>query len=97
MSVENVQELIVAADMLQLSEVVSICGEFLKGHLDPSNCVGIYQFLDQIACVDMLEFTEDYIHVHFLEVPALSSVSASVMSGPPRSLLTHVSVDPCFF
>ncbi|XP_062338385.1 actin-binding protein IPP [Osmerus eperlanus] len=67
-SVENVQELIVAADMLQLSEVVSICGEFLKGHLDPSNCVGIYQFLEQIACVDMLEFTEDYIHVHFLEV-----------------------------
>lgn len=70
-SVENVQELIVAADMLQLAEVVSICGEFLKEHLEPSNCVGIYQFLEQIACVGMLEFTEDYIHVHFLEVCVL--------------------------
>ncbi|KAK2822091.1 hypothetical protein Q5P01_022156 [Channa striata] len=25
-------------------------------------------FLEQIACMDMLEFTENYIHVHFLEV-----------------------------
>ena len=74
MSVENVQELMVAADMLQLGEVVSICGEFLKGHMDPSNCVGIFQFLEQIACMDMLEFTENYIHVHFLEVPERTRV-----------------------
>ncbi|KAJ0011790.1 hypothetical protein NQD34_012765 [Periophthalmus magnuspinnatus] len=67
-TVENVQELMVAADMLQLTEVVSICGEFLKGHIDPSNSVGIFQFLEQISCMDMLEFTENYIHVHFLEV-----------------------------
>lgn len=67
-TVENVQELMVAADMLQLNEVVSVCGEFLKGHMDPSNCVGIFQFLEQIACMDMLEFTENYINVHFLEV-----------------------------
>lgn len=67
-TVDNVQELMVAADMLQLQEVVSVCGEFLKGHMDPSNCVGIFQFLEQIACMEMLEFTENYIHVHFLEV-----------------------------
>lgn len=67
-TVDNVQELMVAADMLQLSEVVSVCGEFLKGHMDPSNCVGVFQFLEHIACMDMLEFTENYIHVHFLEV-----------------------------
>lgn len=74
-TVENVQELMVAADMLQLQEVVSVCGEFLKGHMDPSNCVGIFQFLEQIACMDMLEFTENYIHVHFLEVSMLKMYS----------------------
>ncbi|CAB1326478.1 unnamed protein product [Coregonus sp. 'balchen'] len=74
-TVENMQELMVAADMLQLSEVVSICGEFLKGHMDPSNCVGVYQFLEQIACMDMLEFTENYIQVHFLEVLRMVCVS----------------------
>ncbi|XP_072543166.1 actin-binding protein IPP [Salminus brasiliensis] len=67
-TVENVQELMVAADMLQLSEVVTICGEFLRGHMEPSNCVGIYQFLEQIGCLDLMEFTENYIYVHFLEV-----------------------------
>uniref|UniRef100_A0AAY5F4D7 BTB domain-containing protein n=1 Tax=Electrophorus electricus TaxID=8005 RepID=A0AAY5F4D7_ELEEL len=67
-NVENVQELMVAADMLQLSEVVAICGEFLRGQMEPSNCVGIYQFLEQIGFVDLMEFTENYIQVHFLEV-----------------------------
>ncbi|XP_040833689.1 actin-binding protein IPP isoform X3 [Ochotona curzoniae] len=66
--VNNVQELIVAADMLQLTEVVHLCCEFLKGQIDPLNCIGIFQFAEQIACHDLLEFTENYIHVHFLEV-----------------------------
>lgn len=78
MTVDNVQELMVAADMLQLSEVVAICGEFLRGQMDATNCVGIYQFLEQIACMDLLEFTENFIHVHFLEVScAFVSVSLS--------------------
>ncbi|XP_064415835.1 actin-binding protein IPP [Latimeria chalumnae] len=68
-TVSNVQELIVAADMLQLTDVVTICCEFLKGQMDPANCVGIYQFSEQIACYDLLEFAENYIHVHFLEIP----------------------------
>ncbi|XP_019486479.1 PREDICTED: actin-binding protein IPP [Hipposideros armiger] len=66
--VNNVQELIVAADMLQLTEVVNLCCEFLKRQIDPLNCIGIFQFSEQIACHDLLEFTENYIHVHFLEV-----------------------------
>ncbi|XP_045853382.1 actin-binding protein IPP isoform X5 [Meles meles] len=66
--VNNVQELIVAADMLQLTEVVNLCCDFLKGQIDPLNCIGIFQFSEQIACHDLLEFTENYIHVHFLEV-----------------------------
>lgn len=69
-SEHNVQELIVAADMLQLSEVVELCCEFLKGQIDPLNCIGFFQFSEQIACHDLLEFTESYIHAHFLEVQA---------------------------
>nr|XP_048299904.1 actin-binding protein IPP isoform X2 [Myodes glareolus] len=67
-AVNNVQELIVAADMLQLTEVVNLCCDFLKGQIDPQNCIGLFQFSEQIACHDLLEFTENYIHVHFLEV-----------------------------
>ncbi|XP_037085880.1 actin-binding protein IPP-like [Pollicipes pollicipes] len=41
---ENVQELILAADMLELSDVVEICSAFLKQQLEPSNAIGIYRF-----------------------------------------------------
>ncbi|KAG1933669.1 actin-binding protein IPP [Pimephales promelas] len=75
-TVDTVQELMVAADMLQLSEVVDICGEFLRAHMDPSNCVGIYRFLEQIACTELLKFTEDYIHCHFLEVRSSEEFSS---------------------
>ncbi|XP_042318764.1 actin-binding protein IPP isoform X2 [Sceloporus undulatus] len=64
----NVQELIVAADMFQLTEVVDLCCEFLKGQIDPGNCIGLFQFSEHIACHDLLEFTENYIHVHFLDI-----------------------------
>lgn len=67
-TVENVQDLMMAADMLQLRELVLICGDFLRSHMEPSNCVGIYQFLEQIGFSELLEFTQNYIHAHFLQV-----------------------------
>lgn len=42
-TIENVQELIVAADMLALSEIVHICTNFLKRELTAANSVGIYR------------------------------------------------------
>ncbi|XP_069498492.1 actin-binding protein IPP [Ambystoma mexicanum] len=67
-SAGNVQELLTAADMMQLSEVVDLCSEFLKGQIDASNCIGFFQFSEQIGCRELLEFTENYIHGHFLQV-----------------------------
>ncbi|XP_062849555.1 actin-binding protein IPP [Trichomycterus rosablanca] len=67
-TVENVQDLMMAADMLQLAELVRICGDFLRSHMDPSNCVGIYQFLEQMGQSDLMEFVQNYIHAHFLQV-----------------------------
>ncbi|KAM4642663.1 actin-binding protein IPP [Discoglossus pictus] len=67
-STANVQELMTAADMLQLSQVVDLCCDFLKQHIDPSNCIGFFQFSEQLACQSLLEFTESYIHGHFPEV-----------------------------
>ena len=52
MTEENVQELILAADMLELSDVVEICSAFLKQQLEPSNAIGIYRSVDQGHCVE---------------------------------------------
>ncbi|XP_075688180.1 actin-binding protein IPP [Rhinoderma darwinii] len=67
-SPENVQELMTAADMLQLNHVVALCCDFLKEQIDPGNCIGFFQFSEQLACQHLLEFTECYIHAHFPEV-----------------------------
>nr|DBA17753.1 TPA: hypothetical protein GDO54_016078 [Pyxicephalus adspersus] len=67
-STENVQGLMVAADMLQLNDVVTLCSDFLKEQIEPANCVGFFQFSEQLACQPLLEFTEGYIHAHFPEV-----------------------------
>ncbi|XP_063283757.1 actin-binding protein IPP [Pelobates fuscus] len=65
---ENVQELMTAADMLQLSNVVDLCCDFLKDQIEPGNCVGFFQFSEQLACQSLVDFTESYIHTHFPEV-----------------------------
>ncbi|XP_040216859.1 actin-binding protein IPP [Rana temporaria] len=67
-STENVQGLMVAADMMQLTDLVSLCCDFLKEQIDPANCVGFFQFSEQLACQPLLEFTESFIHAHFPEV-----------------------------
>ena len=45
-SVENVQELLPAACLLQLTGVKQACSEFLEKQLDPFNCLGIRIFAD---------------------------------------------------
>lgn len=39
----SVQHLLIAADMLQLRELVVGCGEYLRRELDPSNALGIFR------------------------------------------------------
>lgn len=39
----TVQHLMIAADMLQLRELVTGCGEYLRRELHPSNALGIFR------------------------------------------------------
>lgn len=54
--------------MMQLNDLVALCCDFLKEQIEPANCVGFFQFSEQLACQPLLEFTESYIHAHFPEV-----------------------------
>jgi hypothetical protein len=40
---DNVQDVMTAADMIQLKDVVASCTQFMKSELHPSNAVGIYR------------------------------------------------------
>lgn len=64
----NVQTLLPAACLLQVTEIQDVCCEFLKQEIDASNCLGIRSFADTHACQDLLEYAEKYTQDYFLEV-----------------------------
>jgi len=65
---DNVQSLLPAANLLQLTDVRDACCEFLQSQLHPTNCLGIRAFADLHGCMDLLTTTESYIERHFTEV-----------------------------
>ncbi|KAK7878307.1 hypothetical protein WMY93_031126 [Mugilogobius chulae] len=65
---DNVQALLPAAGLLQLTEVKKACCEFLSSQLHPSNCLGIRAFADLHACSQLLTQANSYAEQHFTEV-----------------------------
>ncbi|XP_054269165.1 ring canal kelch homolog isoform X2 [Macrosteles quadrilineatus] len=65
---ENVQVLLPAANLLQLTDVRDACCDFLQAQLHPTNCLGIRAFADLHGCIDLLSSSETYIEQHFPEV-----------------------------
>ena len=65
---ENVQSLLPAANLLQLTEVKDACCDFLKKQLHPSNCLGIMSYADLHSCHDMLQEAQKFARKHFPEV-----------------------------
>lgn len=65
---ENVQLLLPAANMLQLSRVKEICCQFLSQQLHSSNCLGINKFAEAYSCQSLLKKSRKYIQDHFQEV-----------------------------
>lgn len=62
---DNVQVLLTAANLLQLTDVRDACCDYLQTQLDPSNCLGIRDFADIHGCIDLLNYAETYIEQHF--------------------------------
>ena len=52
---ENVQELLIAGDMIELQEVVELCTNHLVRQLEPSNALGIFRFAADHNCLLLKE------------------------------------------
>lgn len=63
---DNVQVLLPAANLLQLTDVRDACCDFLQGQLHPSNCLGIRAFADLHGCLELLTYAEAYTEQHFV-------------------------------
>ncbi|VDP87060.1 unnamed protein product [Echinostoma caproni] len=85
----NVQNLLPAACLLQLTEVQDVCCEFLKRQLDPSNCLGIRAFADTHACRGLLRVADRFTQLNFL----VRSTSEEFLLLPVNQLVDILSLD----
>ncbi|KAL4085413.1 hypothetical protein QTP88_027272 [Uroleucon formosanum] len=65
---KNVQDLLAAANILQLQEVKKACCDFLQSQLCPTNCISINAIADFYSCMKLIKNSELYIYQHFSEV-----------------------------
>ena len=64
----NVQQLLAASNLMQLTNVRDACCNFLKQQLDPCNALGILLFADTHHCQDLVKTAESYVLLHFVHV-----------------------------
>ncbi|XP_035000956.1 kelch-like protein 10 [Hippoglossus stenolepis] len=65
---DNVQELMMTADMLNIVGIIKACSHFIGEHLCPQNCVGIWQFTNICHSSELRCKAFRYIIQHFEEV-----------------------------
>ncbi|XP_055387024.1 actin-binding protein IPP [Condylostylus longicornis] len=81
----NVQELLAAADMLQLHEVVEGCCEFLCRELHCTNALGILRFAETHNCHNLLKAAMNFICLNF---PAITQEDEFL--DTPQNLLSQL-------
>lgn len=67
-SIDNVQDLLPAAGILQLKELKDACCSFLGDHMDVTNCLGIKQFADLHSCPKLLRQANRFVVLKFVEI-----------------------------
>ncbi len=67
-NIENVQQLLAAASMLNITPLPNSCSNFLRGQLDSGNCIGIRRFADLYSCSELESTAQAFIYQNFLEV-----------------------------
>lgn len=88
-SVDNVQNLMCASSLLQLTSVKQACVEFLHRVLHPSNCLGIRSFADTFCCGDLVEAAGVFAMKNFSDV----SKSEEFLTLDPDELKALISSD----
>ncbi|TKS77341.1 Kelch-like protein 10 [Collichthys lucidus] len=69
---ENVQELFIAADRLNIKGILKACSDFIEGHMDAKNCIGICWFTDTFYNPELMDKAQLFMINHFEEIAATS-------------------------
>ncbi|XP_042694942.1 kelch-like protein 1 isoform X2 [Centrocercus urophasianus] len=65
---DTIENLLAAACLLQLPQVVEVCCHFLMKLLHPSNCLGIRAFADAQGCTELMKVAHNYTMENIIEV-----------------------------
>ena len=67
-SKDNVQNLLSAANLLEILPVRDACCQFLDRHMDESNCLGIQSFAEAHSCIDLQQKARNFALKHFSDL-----------------------------
>ncbi len=67
-SADDVQDLLIAANMLQISNLKSICSDFLESRITKSNCIGLYAFAEMHDCQQLNMKSKLFMTSNFVEI-----------------------------
>ena len=65
---EDMQDLIVAANMLQISSLKYACSSYLQTRIDCQNCIGLYEFAEMYDCPELKRLSRLFILDRFVDV-----------------------------
>ena len=88
-NIENVQQLLAGASMLNITPLRNACSNFLRGQLDSGNCLGIRGFADLYSCRELESAAQSFIHQNFLEVMK----NEEFLQQPSRNLVALLKND----
>ena len=81
----NVQDILIASDMLQLEEVVQFCCHFLSISLNENNVINVWKIADELECRSLKNDAEHYMLTHFSNLIKLDMIKLL-----PRNLLIRI-------
>ncbi|CAB0007186.1 unnamed protein product [Nesidiocoris tenuis] len=86
---DNVQDLLSAADLLEITVIKEAACQYLANYMDVSNCIGIHCFGELHSCTQLQIKSKEYILQNFPEVSAQSEFT----SLPKKKLIELISDD----
>lgn len=86
---ENAQQLLSAANLVQINTIIQACCNFLEGEMDPSNCLGIHCFAEAHICEELSDKAKVYVTEHFTDV----AKHEEILLLPKEKLIEFISKD----
>lgn len=77
LSEDNVETILSTANILQITEVVNACCNFLANRLHPSNCIGFSLFSEAQGCMGLHQMAHTYVMVTFIHLKFKYTLHAS--------------------